>query len=156
MVTLAIGIVHCLEKDLNELAGSDEIELFEYFDSLRSLEFCEKKIKVRKVLTYANSISNAEIKEALTECKTKNNIYYVYLSREQERKEIWYNIIDKLARERKMFKEDHNSVRYKRNQDAVNHLEKFFREKVKHYNSKKKQNYRKLTKTSNFSINLED
>lgn len=77
-----------------------------------------------------------EINEALSECKIKNNIYYVYLLKENERKEIWNSVIDKLARERKMFRLDPKSHQYQRDKNMVRHLEKYLKKKSKLYFSK--------------------
>ena len=104
------------------MENPDEFEFFSFFDKLKSKKFCESKISVDKVISYANSICRREIDEALVECKIKNNIYYVYLMRFDERKEIWNSVIDKLARERKMFRSDPKSKQYKRDKNMVRHL----------------------------------
>lgn len=65
MVSIALGIVKCLKRDIAEMISPDEIDFFEYFDNLKNIEFCEKKIDIRKVITYASSITKHEIKKAV-------------------------------------------------------------------------------------------
>lgn len=53
-----------------------------------------------------------------------------------DRREIWNSVIDKLARERKMFRLDPKSKEYKRDKNMVSHLERFLRKKSTLYFSK--------------------
>lgn len=105
------------------------------------------------MISFANSITNQEIGEALASCKIKNNIYYVYLLRGDERREIWNSIIDKLAKERKMFRLDPKCKQYRRDKNTVRHLEKFLKNKSKQYYSRAEPpNYK--VRISHFKVDL--
>lgn len=88
------------------------------------------------MIKYANSISKREIEESLAKCKFVDNIYWIYLLREKERRIIWEKVVDKLARERKMFRLDPKCKEYQRDMNKVRHLEQYLKKKSKLYWSK--------------------
>ena len=89
MVLIALGIVKCLKKDMMNLISPDEVDFFEYFTNLKDLEFCEVKIDLKKVITYANSINKHEINQAINDIDLSNNFYAMYFRPESKQKEMW-------------------------------------------------------------------
>lgn len=89
MVLIALGIVKCLKKDMMNLINPDEVDFFEYFTNLKDLEFCEVKIDLKKVITYANSINKHEINQAINDIDLSNNFYAMYFRPESKQKEMW-------------------------------------------------------------------
>lgn len=75
----------------------DEIDFLDYLAKFRDVDFCRNYLDLKKIFSFANSITKLEIDKAIAQAKCPNNPYKIYFSSSLvAQKEQWAALMKKL------------------------------------------------------------
>jgi hypothetical protein len=78
-VLIALGIIKALKNEIMEMKLDDEIDFLEFIEQFRDASFCKTFLDLKKIFSFANSISKLEIDRAVAQSHC-SNFYKVYFS----------------------------------------------------------------------------